>query len=518
MTNHGTNFDSLSDDLLAEIVKRVEHDEESPRLLFGPLSPFGRASPLVFCRLFVVIGGKLRCYPEAGILFVDEYADKDILSIRALEACGLGTFQRVDIAAKEEGEGRDPVYCRQPDGNLGWFIAKFCQRGVQVTVADIPQEPAEWAWGLMLEVLNAVAERADEIIFNGSREKEYGGALSALRRRRFDRFVELLSTLPELKILNCTGPYIQSLNRAWRYLGKSLVQVDIIATTEELDETADEGSVWSACMDQLQLHCRKLMSIHMYSPIMDDAEVSEERYVSFLTSYGDQLLTAWLDLSFLSSSSCERIAEMCGNLQAEVGCNVQNFGRLAALNKTAYSVYFSLEEIEDWSPLSEVMERIQSVTELTVDPGRYFSANASVPEEFIENMFTPTLGSLNTLLILHFMSPHCLSYITESTSNLVDIRLGFATLETVDMSQLVQANRFLKRALIREETEVRHDTRTAKKIASNLISTFASAPEMENIEIRFFYPLDRSIERNVLSPYRTKPKLNILFSSRSMPN
>ena len=516
MTNHGTNFESLSDDVLAEVVRKADHGEESPLQLFAPSSPFRRASPIVFQHLNVVIRGTLTCDPKIGYLTVDEYADMDKPSIHALEACGLGSFKSIDIAAEvEEEEYRDPTHCREPDGELGSFIAKFCRRGVKVIVAGIPEEAAEWAWELMLEVLNSVADRAGEVVFEGPTGKEYAAALSALRRRRFDGFVESLSTFPQLKILSYTGPNIRSLNRAWRYLGKSLEQIEITSEKEDHNDDVHDASHWAACINQLQLHCRKLASIVLLCPLEDDAELSEERFVSFLTSYGDQLIAAWIDLDRLRSSSCRRIARKCRNLQAQVACGVKHFKRLAALNKRVHNVYFSLEVVQDWSPLSATMQSIQSVSALTIDPNGSYPADASVPKEFIRNMFSPKLSSLYYLDIARFMPLRCLSHITESTSRLEDIRLIFPTLENLDLILLVQANPLLKRAFIGEGTKVEHDEMIAVETATDLVSTLASAQKMETIEIRFFYRLDRSIVRDLLSPFRRKPKLKIRISSKS---
>ncbi len=144
-------------------------------------------------------------------------------------------------------------------------------------------------------------------------------------------------------------------------------------------------------------------------------------------------------MSDVSASSCARIAAMCCNLQCDVVCGVDSFDLLPALHNKVESVFFDLDSKEDWSALAMVMESIQLVSALSVEPDVGFATDACVPEEFVKNMFRPKLGSLDSVTISRFMAPHCLSHIAASTSQLKEIHLSFTTLKTVDLSRLVRA-------------------------------------------------------------------------------
>ncbi len=489
MSNGRTWFDSLPSDALAELVKKMEPRTEQPLQLFALSNPFRVVAPLAFRHLNVVIGGKLRCNPVNGELTVDEYADVDLVSNHALEACGPDSFTTIKIMAEKEATRHFPLF-RHPDGKLGSFLTKFCRRGAR-----------------------SIVQRADKVIYDaGIALNQNERALSASARSRFDRFAECVSTFRQLKTLSYTGNNIRALNRVWHQLGTSLECIELVSVDEENDIEAGDASRWATCIELLHEHCRKLNSIRLWRPVEDDEEDSEERFVSFLTSYGSQLASDWISLSDVSASSCARIAKICCNLRCDAVCVVDSFDRLAALNQNVVSVTFWLDSKEDWSPIAVAMESARLVSALVVEPDDGFATDAGVPEEFVKNMFRPKLGTLDYLVIERFMSPHCLSYITASTSQLKEIHLSFTTLETVDLSRLVRARLFLEPVYIEEGTKVYHDDKTAIKIATNLVSMLASAQKMEEIEIQFFYRKVKQIFGDMLSSFRIKSNLHILIS------
>ncbi len=503
MSKPHTSFDTLPEEVLARVVKKLKRREERPLQLFVPSSPFRRASPSVFNRLNVVIHGQLSCNTATGELYVGEFADMDVLTVHALEACGEGAFRTVSITIAK-GE-KHPYLVRPTTGRLGAFLAKFCKSEAKIVLDDFPEFTALWAWKLMLEVTRSVGTRAGHVEFNVSR--------SAVQPRAtwpgFTDYISCISTFPQLKSLSYNGDYCMALEIAWCRVGRTLQHVEITLTCDNDSVSVFDGWQWDTCIRALKKHCRQLSSIHLCCPLRDEPQLAEGTFVRFLTSYGDQLVSARLHLHHLSLRSCTHIAKKCNNLRSVVVCGIESVDRLAVLHDRVDTVFFDLVPNENWPPLSVVMPNMSFVSKLTVNPVTQFPSDAYVPEEFIKHMFSPKLMLVNSLTILSYMDPHCLSYIASSASQLKQIQLHFESLDHVDLGPLVRANPHLKRAHIEEYMPIYHGRRVAKRIATGLITALATAQEMTWIKIEFFLRVPENIFHELLSSLRTRTNLSV---------
>jgi len=292
-----------------------------------------------------------------------------------------------------------------------------------------------------------------------------------------------------LKSFQYTGQDLEPVSGVllWKKLGGIL---------EEISVQVYKGKTWCRLLTQIGTHCRNLRIIDVDNPF-DDIEMTQEIYVDFLSSYGNNLVQANLVFSqFINQPQwrTERILSKLVNSCANFRCNwhefdeeVPDFHRVDILGKHIQSLRLhAFRSNAEQKHLS--MRNCTSMKELTIssDPG-------SLSCESFQDVFDGFPGDYNQLEILTFHNvlygANFLDVLNSSKiSHLKHLKMYSLTMSTSTLGALgtfIDNNQKLESIfLVEHASESSQDT---LEIVAKLVSLAETCKNLKKIEVYFVH-------------------------------
>jgi len=412
-------FTTLSQDEISCIVPYVKTETLISFLSSKcVLSPFVHIAPRLFETLCIHRHNRIFFDFESATLKIGCcYRDVSVIE-NILAACGT-VFKKLILYKVERFDGIDH------------FAARFSKYIIPSPESAVEIRTKNSVFSSSINASNCVTYINDgEFINNFSKSITHLKDMSLLGKEH--RFNSTDLNMPTLKALNYRGEQLEKLEHLWKSVGASLEEVDLIVYR-------NEG--WKNCINLMNSHCRKLNKIRLGNPLLD-AEVSESDLADLLCSYGNQLLEA--SSHGFEVENSQRIVSECANVRFCVWNSNNEFDDIRNYDNRVdlINLVLKLEDLHDWTELSDTMKSCPSLAELIVHS---HLTEVTLDEERIEAIFPARMDHLESLMFNIRINTHCLFRIANVTSNLrtLNVKLSFSN-SAESLEAICRKNRHLE--------------------------------------------------------------------------
>lgn len=218
---------------------------------------------------------------------------------------------------------------------------------------------------------------------------------------------------------------------------------------ERLVLLATDPISWSATLENLARHCRKLTHIKLFDPKACSA-MTPDHVVSFLASYGSQLLCAFLGK--LPPRLCANLVACCRNVQVSYVESLLDFFSIAVFGDHLDSLVFDdLDEQKsaiDYHELSAAMSSCRHLSSLEGSA----SPRSLLPLKVVQTIFTAPMRNVRNLSLPAIDKPlRVCNLIAAQTQSLRSLTVSFYALADADwLSAVVQTNPHLQSLSVSE--------------------------------------------------------------------
>ncbi len=275
---------------------------------------------------------------------------------------------------------------------------------------------------------------------------------------------------------------------------------------------------WKKTLEVIRRECPNLTSLHLAEPT--SCGVSEEDYVAFLTSYGNQIVSI-APLKF-SPDALRNLSEACPNLRLDLtfGENEVDWDCLDAAGEITGTVEMELGFHHDSRRLSRILTGCCHLVELNVN---YVSDEPAVG---LESLISSRMLQLEKLGFRNFPYHACISNAKKCTSKLKELQITTTDIiETVEPLRIIAATTlYLESVWIQDGLKEPNPRARSLQGARNantsvfidIVRCFMGCERLRTFSVLLSTPVSQDELRAVCLPFRTRG-VNCLFWFQHRP-